>query len=89
MINRNGSNLCKTAGVTEDLTYLVIINQSSVRLNQSTGQDKKNEIGRQYDSSRLKDPVIKNEFQVLEDLNDKAGTENSWTSIEDKFFNFC
>ena len=23
------------------------------------GQDKKNQIGRQYDSSRLKDPVIK------------------------------
>jgi hypothetical protein len=56
-----------------------------------TGHDKKSEIGRQYDSSRLKDPVIKNEFvlklrnrfQVLEDLNDE--TEITWTSIKENF----
>ncbi len=50
-------------------------------------------ICRQYDSSRLKDPVIKiefvlkfrNIFQVLDYLNDEAETENTWTSIKDKF----
>ena len=70
----------------------LVISKIKLKLKR-TGQDKKNQIGRQYDSSRLKDPVIKNEFvlklrnrfQVLEDLNDEAETENTWTSIKDKF----
>ena len=27
---------------------------------------------------------LRNRFQVLEDLNDEAETENTWTSIKDK-----
>ena len=28
---------------------------------------------------------LRNRFQVLDDLNDEAETESTWTSIKDKF----
>ena len=39
--------------------YELVISKIKLKL-KLTGQDKKNETGRQYDSSRLKDLVIKN-----------------------------
>ncbi len=69
----------------------IVISKIKLKLKR-TGQDKKTQIGRQYDFSRIMDHVIKNElvlklknrFLVFQDLNNEAETENTQKLIKEK-----
>ena len=69
--------------------HKLVISKIKLKL-KCTGQER---ISRQYYSSRVNDPVIKNKFvlklknrfQVLKNLNKEAETKSTWTLIKEKF----